>query len=1300
VQWLLAETYEEEKLCPASIISEEHRALGQSSSHAHSDIVEVGPRLNFQTAWSTNAVSIFHSCGVANVIRIEKSRRYLLYSKKATISEQAKHTFVNMIHDRMTEQHYEHPLTTFDSGLVPAETHSIDLMSKGIEELKRANVDEGLGFDDWDIQYYYDLFVNKIQRNPTNVELFDMAQSNSEHSRHWFFKGKMIIDGQEMKQDLFSVVRDTLRANPSNSVVAFSDNSSTIKGFTIDTLNPKNPGVPSEMKIIPRDMDILCTAETHNFPSGVAPFPGAETGAGGRMRDSAATGTGSLLVAGFAGYSVGNLNLEGHELPWEQNTGFMYPDNLATPRRIAIEASNGASDYGNKFGEPLISGFCRSYGVRDASGVRREYVKPIMFSGGVGQMLSMHARKQKPQIGMYVVKVGGPAYRIGMGGGAASSMVQGANKAELDLNAVQRGDAEMEQKTYRVLRACVEMGEKNPILSLHDQGAGGNCNVVKELIDPLGARIDLREINLGDTSLSAVEIWGAEYQENFGLLIGKENIDLFRKLCEREKTKMSVLGSIDGSGKIVLYDRKTDQVVEDLELDAVLGELPQKSFYDSRVTAEARKKALIDINWDDVKLPDALDRVLKLMSVCSKRFLTTKVDRSVTGLVAQQQTVGPLQLPLADVGVIAQTMFGLTGAAIAIGECPALTVLSPHSMARKTVGEMMTNLCAARITAINDIKCEGNWMWAAKLPGEGADIYDAATSMRDIMIALGIAIDGGKDSVSMAARCPTPNGQSEMVKAPGTLVVSGYATMKDVRKTLTPDLKKPGNSTILHVALGAGSDNHDGKYKAKMRLGGSALAQVYKATGIVSPDVDDPKTLRVGLDTILNLHDEAYGSTTKPLAYHDISDGGLIVALLEMGFAGNCGMDVTLPKSEVSNMKDAISMLFSEEVGILLEVDNQGVEEVMKKFAAAKVHCSKIASSRMDHVCSVKMENGTEVLSSDIRKLRDTWESTAFVLERLQAAPECVDSEQKSQYSRKPPPYKCDFSVKPTPSSIMSSTRKHKVAIIREEGSNGDREMAAAFYLAGLEPWDVHVNDIANGNITLDQFRGAVFVGGFSYADVLDSAKGWAGTIRFRENVRTQFEKFFARSDTFSLGVCNGCQLMALLGIVPFGMSKLSNASQPRFIHNDSSRYESRFSTVKIETSPSIMLKNMTGAQLGIWVAHGEGKAYFPDESILRQVQENRLFALTYINDDGQTTEQYPFNPNGATKGIAGLCSPDGRHLAMMPHPERAVLSWQWPYMSPEMEAKAMASDSQLSPWIQMFQNAREWCDQSSSHKQ
>ncbi|MCL7968389.1 MAG: phosphoribosylformylglycinamidine synthase [marine benthic group bacterium] len=1170
----------------------------------------------------------------------------------------------------MTECPYPEPLQTFETGVEPEPVRTIPVLEEGMAALERVNWEMGLAFDEWDLEYYLGLFRDRIGRDPTDVELFDVAQSNSEHSRHWFFRGRLIVDGTELPRSLMNLLKAPLDANPRNSVIAFKDNSSAITGYPIRTLLPEVPGLPAAMVDSDVDYHLLFTAETHNFPSGVAPFPGAETGAGGRIRDVHAAGRGSLVVAGTAGYCVGNLYVPGYELPWEE-PDFAYPSNLASPLEIEIEASDGASDYGNKFGEPLIQGYTRSFGLRLPDGERREWLKPIMFSGGIGQIDARHVDKHAPEPGMWVVKIGGPAYRIGMGGGAASSMVQGENVAELDFNAVQRGDAEMEQKVNRVLRACVELGERNPIVSIHDQGAGGNCNVLKEIVEPAGARIEVRSIPVGDDTLSVLEIWGAEYQENDALLLRPGDEGLFHDLCEREKVTYGLVGRVTGDGRIVLHDERDGSTPVDLELEDVLGDMPRKTFDLERMTPVIEPLDLPP----DLEVEDALDRVLRLLSVGSKRFLTTKVDRSVTGLVARQQTAGPLQLTVADVAVIAQSHFGVTGGATAIGEQPIKSLLDPAAMARLSVGEALTNLVWARVSHLEDVKCSGNWMWAAKLPGEGAALADAAVALARVLEELGIAIDGGKDSLSMAALAPGPDGVDETVKAPGSLVVSAYVTSPDVTKTVTPDLTLPGRGHLLYVDLGSG--HH--------RLGGSALAQCFGQIGAESPDFDDPGVLERAFGVVQLLLEDGIVR-----AGHDRSDGGLVTALLEMAFAGNCGIEIDLPDPS----SEAIPVLFAEELGLVLEVDEADVETTLADFAGADVPCRVIGRVTDGPSVSIRFD-GEAVLEADMRELRDTWEATSFALDALQSDPMLVAEERDGLSARSGLIFEIPFDYDRSESADSGAGGRHRIAILREEGSNSDREMASAFHAAGLEPWDVTMTDLLAGRTRLEAFRGVVFVGGFSYADVLDSAKGWAGVIRYHEEIAAQFETFYRREDTFSLGVCNGCQLSALLGWVPW--TGIEMTRQPRFIHNASGRFESRFVAAAIEPSPSILLRGMEGARLGIWSVHGEGRAHFPDGEILDRVESEGLAPIRFVDDEGLTTERYPFNPNGSAHGIAALCSPDGRHLAIMPHPERAFRFWQWPWLPPElrqeMQGAAARGESAPSPWFRLFTNAREWCD-------
>nr|GMD86053.1 probable phosphoribosylformylglycinamidine synthase, chloroplastic/mitochondrial [Ipomoea batatas] len=1132
LKWVLGETYEPEKLGTESFLNRDRM------QNSNAVIVEVGPRLSFTTAWSANAVSICKACGLTEISRMERSRRYLFYVEPGNgpLSDSEINEFAAMVHDRMTECVYSEKLSSFETSVVPEKVWSIPVLEKGRKALEEINEEMGFAFDEQDLQYYTKLFRDDIKRNPTNVELFDIAQSNSEHSRHWFFTGKLVIDGQPVSRTLMQIVlKALLVANPNNSVIGFKDNS---------------------------------LLKTHNFPCAVAPYPGAETGAGGRIRDTHATGRGSFVVASTAGYCVGNLNIEGSYAPWE-DPSFQYPANLASPLQILIDSSNGASDYGNKFGEPLIQGYTRTFGMRLPSGERREWLKPIMFSAGIGQIDHIHITKGEPEIGMLVVKIGGPAYRIGMGGGAASSMVSGQNDANLDFNAVQRGDAEMAQKLYRVVRACVEMGKDNPIISIHDQGAGGNCNVVKEIIHPQGAQIDIRAVVVGDHTMSVLEIWGAEYQEQDAILIKPESGSLLQAICKRERLSMAVIGTINGEGRITLVDSLAIEQCRsnglpppppavDLELEKVLGDMPQKTFESHRA-----------------------NNVLKPLDIAPGTTVMEALNR--------QQTVGPLQITLSDVAVIAQTYTDFTGGACSIGEQP--------------------------------IKGLGNWMYAAKLDGEGAAMYDAAIALSESMIELGIAIDGGKDSLSMAARA-----SGEVVKAPGNLVI-----------------------------------------RKKGAFGGSALAQAFYQIGDECPDLEDVSYLKTVFNEVQNLLSDDLIS-----AGHDISDGGLLVGILEMAFAGNCGicLDLTSPESSI------LHTLFAEELGVIIEVNKNNLDVVMSKLQNGGVSAEVIGKVTASPQVDLRID-GIAYLNEKTSVLRDIWEETSFKLEKFQRLASCVELEKQGLKSRHEPLWKLSFTPNFTDQKYMTATSKPKVAVIREEGSNGDREMSAAFYAAGFEPWDVAMSDLLNGVVSLHEFRGIVFVGGFSYADVLDSAKGWAASIRFNQPLLNQFQEFYNRPDTFSLGVCNGCQLMALLGWVPGPqvggvLGKGGDPSQPRYVHNESGRFECRFTSVTIQESPSIMFKGMEGSTLGVWAAH-----------------------VKYCDDDGTPTEVYPFNLNGSPLGVAAICSPDGRHLAMMPHPERCFLMWQFPWYPKHWDVEKKGP----SPWLRV-EFAYESSKNGPSHAQ
>lgn len=1251
LQWLLAETFE-----PSN--------FGNESFLGHyPEILRVGPRLNFETAWSSTAVSICQSCGLSKVVRMD----YLLQFGLSTILEPSQEAeFLAPLHDRMTQTSYPEVLKSFDTGLKPEPVRIIPVIEQGMDALRAINKELGLSMDEQDLRTWNDFFVNKLQRNPKDAEIFQIGACNSDHCRHWFFNGQLVIDGQPIKETLMQIVKTPWQTNPRNSLIAFCDDSSAIQGKEITVLVPAKPGQCSPFVLERRLYHPTLTAETHNHPCAIDAYEGAGSGGGGRIRDNQSVGRGGRPIASGAGYCGDNLHIPGYDLPWEDN--WFHPSNRVSPLEFLIRASDGNSDYGNRFGEPVIYGFTRTFGMELPDG-RRGWFKPLMYTVGAGQIDDRHTKKGEPEKGMLIVHIGGPAYRIGLGGGPASSMISGENIEELDFDSVQRVDALMEQRMDRLIRACIELGDGNPIISLHDLGAVGHCNAITELVNPAGAKIDLRAIPLGDQTLSVLEYWGNESQERHVFLIWPDRFDQIKAICNREDVPCAIVGQITGNGWLILHDENDGTTPVKLPLKDILGELPQKTLELERVPPKRKAFELPE----NLTAKDALERVLRLPSVGSKRFLTTKVDRSVTGLIAQQQCVGPNQKTLCDYAVIAQSHFELRGVAKSLGEQPIKGLISPKAMARMAVAEALLNMVGAKITALEDIKFSANWMLAAKLPGEGAWLYDAASALRDVCLELGPAPDGGKDSLSMAAITKAPDGSDQTVKAPGELVIAFYAPMTDITCKITPDIKGVGH-TLLFIDLAGG----------KNRLGGSALAQAYGQVGDGCPDVEDVDLLARVFKTVQKLVEEGL-----ILSVHDRSDGGLIVTLLEMAFAGEVGLKINF-----HTQASPIEAFFSEEIGLVIECQepSKAVTRVLEKNQIPFLIIGRSAPQGDSQV--VIRHNGKEVLNDSMLRLRQIWEETSSQIDRLQANPKCVAEEADVNarlVSR--PPYRLTFSPEPTPEDILSRPNKPKVAILRTRGSNGDREMASAFYMAGFDVWDVTMNDLFfqqlldEGRFLLDDFRGIAFVGGFADGDVLDAARGWAGIVRFNEQVAEQFRRFYQRPDTFSFGVCNGCQLMALLGWVPW--PDIPIEKQPRFIKNISERFESRFrfSTVRIMPSPAIMLRDMENSILGAWVAHGEGRCFFPDDLVFNKVIRKDLAPLRFVDDTGYCATKYPFNPNGSVSGITAFCSPDGRHLAMMPHPERLFLKWQWPWMPSKWK------DLPVSPWLKLFQNAREWCE-------
>ncbi len=1256
VGYLLSETFEARQFGPVSFLH------GRFPT-----VLEYGPRLNFETAWSSNAVEICHRSGVRSVRRLERSVRIGL---PTDVSEGEADRILSPLYDRMTEMRYSEPLSSFETGLAPQPVRVIPLLERGLDALCEFDQGHGCSWDTSDLDLIADIF-RRLGRDPTDVELFQIAQANSEHSRHWVFKGELWVDGERVpEKNLMDIVRQPLAVSAPNSVIAFCDDSSAIQGTHVRVLAASDPIGPSPLEPAPVVLHPTLTAETHNFPSGVAPYPGAATGGGGRIRDNQAVGRGGLVYASGAAYCTGNLHIPGYELPWEEDD-FSHPPDLASPLDILIEASNGASDYGNCFGEPLIYGFTRTYGLRLPDGYRSWY-KPIMYSVGAGQIRDGQTVKGAPEKDMLVVQVGGPAYRIGMGGGAASSMEQGQNVQELDFNAVQRGDPEMAQRVNRLMRACVELGEGNPIVSAHDLGAGGDCNALPEIVEPTGAVIDLRAIPVGDQTLSVLEIWGNESQERNALLIRPEDLAILETLSERENVPLAVVGRVSGDGMLVLLDSIDGSSPVDLPLDDILGQLPPKRFDFWRRAPRGEVRAdLVPLSLPPVaELREMLDRVLRLPAITSKRFLTSKVDLDVTGLVVQRQLVGPRHLPLSDYAVIAQTYDDPSGTALSLGEQPIKGLISPGAGVRMAVAEALLNMAGVVISDIRDIKCSANWMLAVKQPAEGAWLYDGACALRDLLAELGIAIDGGKDSLSMASRGVNPEGGSELVKAPPELVLAPYALVPDVAVRVTPDLKRLGNK-LLHLRLGD-----------EQRLGGSALAQVLGQLGDEVPDIEDAAALKALFQAVQEMV-----RSGAIAACHDVSDGGLVVTLLEMAFAGEKGWRVELEGG--SEEGDLYAALFAEEAGVVVEVADEGrAREIMQSYGVRVTELGFVQDIDLD-----LRFNGEVVLLESLQGLHAVWEETGYQLERLQINPACAEQEWRShQVGPSTRPYRLGFdpdadAFDAVPADLGLSSAggasspagvKPKAAILREEGTNGDREMAAAFIAAGFEAWDVTMIDLIAGAAALDGFQMVVFPGGFSFADVLDSGKGWASVIRNNDRLAEEFSRFFARTDTLSLAVCNGCQLMALLGIPGYD---LPDSLKPRFIKNESERFESRFSTVRIEAGPAVMLRGMEGSVFGVWVAHGEGRLHVPERATLDWIVANGLAPVRYVDPEGEPTTAYPFNPNGSPRGVGALCSPDGRHLALMPHPERSFQLRQWPWVPPDWTCSA-------SPWMRMFRNA------------
>jgi phosphoribosylformylglycinamidine synthase len=1217
------------------------------------DLLLVIPRPGTISPWSSKATDIAHNCGLDAVLRIERGVAYRIAIRDGEpLDHSERATLAAHIHDRMTEAVFS---SLADAALLfrrfesrPLET--IDLGNDGRAAIAAANAALGLALSADEIDYLAAHF-RVAGRNPTDVELMMFAQANSEHCRHKIFNADWIIDGVRQGQSLFGMIRHTHAVAPQGTVVAYADNAAVMEGCVARRFYPD----PDDGRYAAHAerTHVLMKVETHNHPTAIAPFPGAATGSGGEIRDEGATGIGARPKAGLTGFTVSHLRIPGLEHPWEIDHG--KPERIASALQIMIDGPIGAASFNNEFGRPNLAGYFRTF-EQDIGGEVRGYHKPIMIAGGVGNIASRDAAKHALPEGALIVQIGGPGMLIGMGGGAASSMATGANTADLDFDSVQRGNAEIQRRAQEVIDRCWQLGKRNPILSIHDVGAGGLSNALPELAHNggKGARLDLRAIPSQEPGMSPREIWCNEAQERYVLAIRPEALAAFRALCERERCPFSVLGRATEEPRLVVADPLRDDVPVDMELSVLLGQPPKML----RDVVHAQRRCP-PFETSGLDLRDAAYRVLQFPAVADKTFLVTIGDRTVGGLCARDPMVGPWQVPVADVAVTLMDFDGYAGEAMAIGERTPLALIDAQASARIAVGEAITNLAAAGIGSLSDVKLSANWMAAAGHPGEDAALYDAVRAVAlELCPKLGVSIPVGKDSLSM--RTTWRDGDVERsVAAPVSLIVSAFARVPDARRVLTPQLALDRHTLLLLVDLGNGQD----------RLGGSALAQVYDRLGDTPPDLDDPEALKSFFAVVQSLHAER-----RLLAYHDRSDGGLFATLAEMAFASRCGLAITLDELP----DDPIGALFNEELGAIVQVASADRHDVVQACEAAGLRCVAIGAPASGERVRIARDNVT-LFDESRTELHRAWSSTTHAMQRLRDHPEAADQEYERILDTADPgmaPHLSFDSADDIAAPFVAHGARPRVAILREQGVNGHIEMAAAFDRAGFAAFDVHMTDVISGRTSLAGFRGIVAGGGFSYGDVLGAGEGWAKSILFNARARDQFAAFLARADSFALGVCNGCQMMGnLTELVP------GAKHWPHFVRNRSEQFEGRLVLAEIQRSPSLFFAGMEGSRIPIVVAHGEGQAEFRDAAQLAAAEP--LVALRFVDHRGEATERYPFNPNGSPRGIAGLTTADGRFTILMPHPERIFRTVQMSWHPSEW--------GEDSPWMRMFRNARKW---------
>ncbi|MFA5197663.1 MAG: phosphoribosylformylglycinamidine synthase [Patescibacteria group bacterium] len=1261
LNWFLAETFDPDQFGIKSFLETDGK------------IIEVGPRVSLVTPWSTSAGTIFRASNLLKINRIEIARRYcLILEEGATLRDNQLQQIAELLHDRMTEQIYPEPLVTFDSGIIPDPVRTIPISEKGVSALRKFAEDYGLGFTPEMEKYIYNHFSNELKRNPTDVELFMFGQLNSEHCRHHIFNGEWNIDGVAQPQTLMEMIRETVKTNPGNIAVAFKDNAAVLEPREIKVLMPLYPDVASSFTVITVLRGMVLKVETHNHPTTVSPYAGAATGVAVR-RDVFGTGRGGVSTGHLAGYYVGSLFIPGYELPWEKKY-ISYSSRFATPLQILVQASNGASDNANCFGNPVVLGTTRSF-EQIVNGTHYGYRKTAMVAGSFGYINESHIEKEEPKKGMLVVQTGGNSFPIGVGGGSGSSKDAGGQGLALDFNSVQRGDAFTERGNFNVVRACSELGNNNPIVTLTDLGAGGDCVAIPELVFPAGGEIKLRQIPCGDNTMPVWVFWCNESQERMAYLIWKEQLSVFSRICERHRCRMAVIGEVTGDGHFILTDEQTEldapseqKTPIGLSMSWLLADLPKHSIICKTVPRRLEPPLIPSIS-----VREHLDRVFRLVDVGSKEFLTRKADRTVGNRSVRQQEVGPLQLPLADCAVMSDGPFGRTGQIISIGEQPIKGLVSNEAGIRMSLGEAFTNAMGVPIRNIADLNISATWQWPFGQPGEDARLYEAVEAARDCSISLLSRIGVGKDSLSMTLKEMEADGTVHSVLAPGTVQMVAFGPCFDINRIITPDIKMPGKTNLMFIDLARGSH----------RLGGSALLRVYGQVGNESPDFEYPKFFLRVFKAVQKLN-----RLGLILSGHDRSDGGLISCCSEMAFAGNCGLKLNL-SSNLSGENDPDKLLFNEELGWVFEFspeDYRAILVILRLYGISE-NCHVIGGTIANDKIKV-LYDGKIVLEESMTSLRAIWRETSFQLDELQATPQTVAAERKNTFSRIGPKYSLSFEPKPTPRSAMIKKMKPKVAILLEAGINGDRDAAEACYLAGLDPWDVHMTELIAGRATLKDVQGIIIPGGFAFRDTLDAGKGLAGVFKFNERAADELVTFVDRSDTFGFFPCNGCQAATLLGILP--RPGILTEKQPRFVRNISERFEHRLVTMRVlPGSNSIFLMGMEGSILGAIISHGEGRFHCSDKKILAEILAKKLAPVRYVNDQGEITEDYPFNPNGSPYGIAGLSSTNGRFLAMMPHPERLPLNNLWPWQPREWK------NLNASPWLKIFQNARKWCKQS-----